>query len=118
MYKMLDKCKRIAVRAGMEKYEAWLHKWRATYCVELLREGVDLPSIQALMGHKDMETTARYCAPLKKLALRTRLDEIKSFDRKRNGLLARAGAKPTAPHKGTVIQLPNGGGAATGVESS
>jgi integrase len=119
MYKMLDKCKRIAIRAGMEKHEAWLHKWRATYCVELLREGVDLPSIQALMGHKDMETTARYCAPLKKLALRRRLDEIKSFDRKRNVLLAPAGAnKPTAPHKGTVIELPNSGVAVIGVESS
>lgn len=87
IYKMLDICKRIAERAGMKREEAWLHKWRATYCVELLREGVDLPSIQALMGHKDMETTARYCAPLKKLALRERLDKVKSFNRKRNGLV-------------------------------
>jgi hypothetical protein len=36
---------------------------------------------------KDMETTARYCAPPKKLALRERLDKVKSLNRKRNGLV-------------------------------
>ena len=75
IHHMLEMCKRIARRAGIQPEEAYLHKWRATFCVELLRQGVDLPSIQALMGHKDLETTARYCAPLKKLALRDRLDK-------------------------------------------
>jgi integrase len=75
IHDMLEMCKRIARRAGIQPEEAYLHKWRATFCVELLRQGVDLPSIQALMGHKDLETTARYCAPLKKLALRDRLDK-------------------------------------------
>lgn len=84
-YQMLEMCKRVAARAGIPREEAWLHKWRATYCVELLREGVDLPSIQAMMGHKDMETTARYCAPMKKTALRDRLDKINSFNIKSNG---------------------------------
>jgi integrase len=87
IYQMLEMCKRIAARAGMLREEAWLHKWRATYCVELLRQGVDLPSIQAAMGHKDLETTARYCAPLKKMALRERLDKVNSFNLKRNGLV-------------------------------
>ena len=82
---MLEMCKRIARRAGIPREEAWLHKWRATYCVELMRESVDLPSIQAMMGHKDMETTARYCAPMKKTALRDRLDKVNSFNLKRNG---------------------------------
>jgi integrase len=85
IYQMLEMCKRIALRAGIPREEAWLHKWRATYCVELLREGVDLPSIQAMMGHKDMETTARYCAPMKKTALRDRLDKVNSFNLKSNG---------------------------------
>jgi len=40
------------------------------------------------MGHKDMETTARYCAPLKKMALRERLDKVNSFNIKRNGTVA------------------------------
>jgi integrase/recombinase XerD len=92
IYQMLEMCKRIAVRAGIPREEAWLHKWRATFCVELLREGVDLPSIQAMMGHKDMETTARYCAPMKKMALRERLDKVNSFNLKRNGLIGGNGA--------------------------
>jgi len=50
-----------------------------------MREGVDLPSVQRLMGHKDPETTARYRAPLEKTALRERLDRVESFGRKSNG---------------------------------
>ena len=96
IYQMLEMCKRIAVRAGIPREEAWLHKWRATFCVELLREGVDLPSIQAMMGHKDMETTARYCAPMKKMALRERLDKVNSFNLKRNGLIGGNGAAAAA----------------------
>ena len=72
-------------RAGADPATVWLHKWRATYCVGLMREGVDLPSIQALMGHKDLQTTARYCAPLEKTALRERLDKVKAFGVKSGG---------------------------------
>ena len=75
----------IARRAGVDPATVWLHKWRATYCVELMREGVDLPSIQALMGHKDLQTTARYRASLEKAALRDRLDRVKTFGLKSNG---------------------------------
>ena len=75
----------IARRAGADPAAVWLHKWRATYCVELMREGVDLPSVQRLMGHKDLQTTARYCAPLEKTALRERLDKVKAFGKKSNG---------------------------------
>jgi site-specific recombinase XerD len=75
----------IARRAGVDPATVWLHKWRATYCVELMREGVDLPSIQELMGRKDLQTTARYCAPMEKTALRDRLDKVGSFNRKSDG---------------------------------
>ena len=75
----------IARRAGVDPATARLHRWRATYCVELMREGVDLPSIQALMGHKDLQTTARYRASLEKAALRDRLDRVKTFGLKSNG---------------------------------
>jgi hypothetical protein len=93
---MLEMCKRVAARAGIPREEAYLHKWRAPYYVELLRQGVDLPSIQAAMGHKDLETTARYCAPLKKMALRERLDKVNSFNLKRNGLVAGNGVQAAA----------------------
>jgi site-specific recombinase XerD len=75
----------IARRARVDPATVWLHKRRATYCVELMREGVDLPSVQRLMGHKDLQTTARYCAPLEKTALRERLDKVKAFGKKSNG---------------------------------
>jgi hypothetical protein len=48
------------------------------------------------MGHKDLETTARYCAPLKKKALRERLDKVNSFNLKRNGSVAGNGAEAVA----------------------
>ena len=92
IFHLLDVCKRIAVRAGIPREQAWLHKWRATYCCELLREGVDLPSVQRLMGHKDLASTARYCSPLQAAALRDRLDKVTSFNLKRNGLVAGNGA--------------------------
>ena len=37
-----------------------LHKLRRTYATSLLRSGVDLSSVQRLMGHADIQTTARY----------------------------------------------------------
>jgi site-specific recombinase XerD len=75
----------IARRAGADPATAWLHKWRATYCVELLREGVDLPSVRRLMGRKDPEAAARYRAPLEMAALRDRLDRAKAFGLKPGG---------------------------------
>ena len=77
--------RRPARRAGLDPATARLYKWRATYCVELMREGVDLPSVQRLLGHKNLQTTARYCAPLEKTALRERLDKVKAFSKKSNG---------------------------------
>jgi len=68
------------VKAGIACEDCWLHKWRVTYCVELLRDGMDLASVQVLMGQKDLASTARYVAPLRKAALKVRVDKIKSFN--------------------------------------
>jgi integrase len=44
--------------------ENWyLHKFRATYCTKLLRSGVDIRTVQAMMGHSDLESTMRYLRP-------------------------------------------------------
>lgn len=36
------------------------HDFRRTFGTELLRQGIDLPTVQRLMGHSDPGTTARY----------------------------------------------------------
>jgi integrase len=44
--------------------ENWyLHKFRATYCTKLLRSGMDIRTVQAMMGHNDLASTMRYLRP-------------------------------------------------------
>lgn len=38
------------------------HKFRATYCTKLLQSGIDLKTVQKLMGHKTIKSTMRYLA--------------------------------------------------------
>jgi integrase len=86
IYHLLDVCKRVSRKAGIPAQDTWLHKWRSTYCCELMREGVDMRTIQKLMGHLNLESTARYCAPLEKMARRDKLDKVTVFSEKSNGL--------------------------------
>jgi integrase len=73
---MLRTLKRIAKNAGLncgmcdgcqgklKECESWyLHKFRATYCTKLLRSGMDIRTVQAMMGHSDLESTTRYLRP-------------------------------------------------------
>jgi integrase/recombinase XerD len=82
--KMLAKLKKLALRAELNcgncksTYkgkpatckkapicEKWyLHRFRSTFITELLRSGVDLSTVQALAGHKDIAMTAKYLRPL------------------------------------------------------
>ena len=36
------------------------HDWRHTFASRLVMSGIDLPTVQALMGHKDISMTLRY----------------------------------------------------------
>jgi len=51
--------KRIANRAGLT-CRVFLHKFRSTYCTQLLRDKVDISAVQVLMVHDDLATTIKY----------------------------------------------------------
>lgn len=87
----LELCKEIAYRAGLNcghcasasgkkrcakgpYCEHWfLHKWRHTFATNMLRSGLDIKTLQTLLGHKNLSTTEKY---LKALAIDEISDKI------------------------------------------
>jgi len=60
---LLELCKAVAERAGLNPDDFWLHKFRATFATKHLQAGVDLRTVQLWLGHKDLESTMRYLKP-------------------------------------------------------
>ena len=86
---LLRALKRLAKNAGLNcghcagckdtvrECRQWnLHKFRRTYCTTLLRNGVDLRTVQALAGHADLDSTLRYLRPAAAKEINARINAI------------------------------------------
>ncbi len=57
----INRMLRIVIRkAGLEGQGITPHKLRHTFATHLIRNGVDIRTVQELMGHSELETTAKY----------------------------------------------------------
>ena len=64
-------------RGKYKECENWtLHKFRRSFCTNLLRNGLDLRTAQALMGHADLASAMRYLRPAPGDTLRDILNAI------------------------------------------
>ena len=52
--------KRIYEESGVYRKGLTIHSLRHTYAENLRKNGIDLPTIQILLGHNSLETTAMY----------------------------------------------------------
>lgn len=93
MTKMLLQLKRLAHNRGLNcghcdgckhrTVDGWgchnvtLHKLRRTYLTTLLRNNVDLATVQKFGGHSDIESTMRYLKGAETEEVRERIDSIK-----------------------------------------
>jgi integrase len=58
--------------------ENWfLHKFRATFCTKLLRSGLDIRTIQAMMGHADLASTMRNLRPAENEQTQARINSMR-----------------------------------------
>jgi site-specific recombinase XerD len=71
---MLRALKRNAARAGQDPDRYWLHKFRATFATMHLAAGVDLRTVQAWLGHSNLESTIRYLKPARGEAMREKVN--------------------------------------------
>src|SRR5438876_10436324 len=69
-----DDCVAIAKKAGLAGFHP--HGFRSTFATTCLQGGMDLKSVQQLLGHKDLASTQRYLAKAQSHKVRAKLDEI------------------------------------------
>ncbi len=86
--KLLRTLKRLVNHAGMNcgvcescvarnECAVWfLHKFRATYATTMLRNGLDLSTVQRLLGHSDLASTLRYLRPAEGSELQAKMNAI------------------------------------------
>src|SRR5215472_6869939 len=71
---MLDHCKAVAKRGGLDEAQFDLKTFRSTHATRTLLAGFDVRTVQYWMGHKSLETTMRYLVPSKEV--HARLDQM------------------------------------------
>ena len=68
-----------AERAELNKDEFYLHKFRATRATRLLQGGMDIKSVQQMLGHNDLESTMRYLGAQRTDVLQAQIEQIDSL---------------------------------------
>jgi integrase/recombinase XerD len=58
--------KRVAKRANVKVPSKPIHAFRALYATRLVRNGVDIYTVQRFLGHSDIETTQGYLRAVKR----------------------------------------------------
>ncbi len=71
-----DDCRDIAKRADLDPDNFHPHKFRSSFATKLLQHGLDLTTVQKLLGHKNLESTMRYLAKAKSHEVRAKVDVI------------------------------------------
>jgi integrase len=68
------RCKACRKRKECERFN--LHSFRRTFATTLAQNGVDVRTIQHILGHADLATTLAYLAPMKGEAAQAMVDKI------------------------------------------
>jgi integrase/recombinase XerD len=61
--------KLIVKKAGLSEDDYFLHKFRASFATEHLRNGLDVRTVQMLLGHSSLTSTMRYLQPARGKAI-------------------------------------------------
>lgn len=69
-----DDCCEIAAKAKVA--DAHAHKFRATFATRDLQNGIDLKTVQKLLGHRDIESTMRYLARAESKKVREKVNAV------------------------------------------
>jgi integrase len=58
--KLLDQCKLVARRAGLDEMKAKIKSFRATFATNRLRSGYDLATVREQLRHRDLKSIEHY----------------------------------------------------------